>query len=321
MISIFKTPDFVFSHIYLKFFQEKNALIVVTFHGVFLDESEHDLNLVDPLLWITLDEFKQFIEYYLHNHYVFISPQDILNGLDTDKKYIMITFDDGYFNNYRVVPILQEYQIPATFFISTDYILNNKCFWWDVLYKQRTNSGIPVKKIRSEINQLKTKKTEDIETYLEKNFGKKAFRTSNDIDRPFTPSELKRFSKEKYVFLGNHTNNHAILTNYSSDEIKSQIQTAQNNIYDITGLTPIAISYPNGNHSPEILKITKKTGLKLGFTVEPKKNLHPINCKDTGCLHLNRFVYTNCIDIKKHCELIRSDITIYSFFGKKLGTS
>jgi len=312
IISLAKLPDIMFSKIYLRLHQEKNSLITFVFHGLFRSEKEITLNFVDPQTWLTIEHFHQFVEYYSDHGYKFVSPDDVLNGLNKDKKYIMITFDDGYYNNKYALPILKKYQIPAVFFPSANHIKNNKCFWWDVLYRERIKSGTSVGDRLSERNHLKSKTSEEIEQYLIETFGKKAFKPMSDIDRPFTTSELKDFSKEKYVFLGNHTNNHAILTNYSSNGIKSQIIDAQNAIHDITGITPTIISYPNGSYSDEIIKISKEIGIKLGLTADYRKNYLPIDYQVTNCMCLGRFDLSGSNNIIKQCELFRSDILLYA---------
>lgn len=47
---------------------------------------------------------------------------------------VAITFDDGYANNfYQAKPILEKYQVPATVFVTTDYLEQPREFWWDEL--------------------------------------------------------------------------------------------------------------------------------------------------------------------------------------------
>lgn len=47
---------------------------------------------------------------------------------------IAITFDDGYANNLsHARPILMQYGIPATVFITSGYVGENREFWWDAL--------------------------------------------------------------------------------------------------------------------------------------------------------------------------------------------
>ena len=41
----------------------------------------------------------------------------------------MLTFDDGYYNNHLALPVLEEFDVPALFFISTNHVKQQKCFW------------------------------------------------------------------------------------------------------------------------------------------------------------------------------------------------
>jgi peptidoglycan/xylan/chitin deacetylase (PgdA/CDA1 family) len=47
---------------------------------------------------------------------------------------VVVTFDDGYANNlYNAKPLLERYDIPATVFVITGYIGDEREFWWDEL--------------------------------------------------------------------------------------------------------------------------------------------------------------------------------------------
>ena len=47
---------------------------------------------------------------------------------------IAITFDDGFVDNFSVArPLLEQYKLPATFFITTGNLGQEKEFWWDEL--------------------------------------------------------------------------------------------------------------------------------------------------------------------------------------------
>jgi peptidoglycan/xylan/chitin deacetylase (PgdA/CDA1 family) len=70
---------------------------------------------------------------------------------------VMITFDDGYADNHRVVlPILRRAALPATFFIATKYPESGQLFWWDRISltvsrctRQRVALGYPAPLILS----------------------------------------------------------------------------------------------------------------------------------------------------------------------------
>ena len=47
---------------------------------------------------------------------------------------VAVTFDDGYADNLLYAkPILERFEVPATFFVSTDYLEQQREFWWDEL--------------------------------------------------------------------------------------------------------------------------------------------------------------------------------------------
>ena len=49
---------------------------------------------------------------------------------------VCITFDDGYSDNLvNAKPILEEFSLPATFFLTSGYLHGNNDFWWDALEK------------------------------------------------------------------------------------------------------------------------------------------------------------------------------------------
>ena len=50
------------------------------------------------------------------------------------KPFIILTFDDGYADNYLLAkPLLEKYGLPATFFITSKHLGQEKEFWWDEL--------------------------------------------------------------------------------------------------------------------------------------------------------------------------------------------
>ena len=61
--------------------------------------------------------------------------QRILNRSMLDR-CVVFTFDDGYIDNFtEAKPLLEKYQIPATFFVATQNCETQTRFWWDELQK------------------------------------------------------------------------------------------------------------------------------------------------------------------------------------------
>ncbi|GEM_PF-3802682 len=97
-------------------------VIHLAFHSVC---EVKDAGFGDP--WCTPDRLKAILEYLLaHNWHTMTCAEfadcDVV-GLDPDKKYATISFDDGYRDSITVAaPILVRYGVKATFFIITSVL-------------------------------------------------------------------------------------------------------------------------------------------------------------------------------------------------------
>ena len=77
-----RTADAVVVRGYLSLFRERNALITFLFHSLFRDEAEMARNLIDPIQKTTVAHFRSLIRYYRDHGYQFITPDQLLAGLD-----------------------------------------------------------------------------------------------------------------------------------------------------------------------------------------------------------------------------------------------
>ena len=85
--------------------------------------NDHDENA----LTIHTDQFEAETKYLADNGYHTITPAELIaawdEGTELPEKPVIITFDDGYVDNYRnAYPILQKYGLKGTIFIVSDYI-------------------------------------------------------------------------------------------------------------------------------------------------------------------------------------------------------
>jgi peptidoglycan/xylan/chitin deacetylase (PgdA/CDA1 family) len=110
----------------------KPALIVLTYHRI----AERDADLFyDPVISAAPQSFRMQIE-WLHNRMHILTLLELDNRIRTggpwNEPVAFITFDDGYRDNFdTAVPILNELNIPATFFIPTEFLQSPKLPWWD----------------------------------------------------------------------------------------------------------------------------------------------------------------------------------------------
>ena len=87
-------------------------------------------------LEVTPDWLEQKILEYKQKGYTFVSIDDIpsLNtkhfSLNT-KRFVCLTFDDGYSDNYTLAyPLLKRLGVPFTVYVTTGFIDNQRPRWW-----------------------------------------------------------------------------------------------------------------------------------------------------------------------------------------------
>lgn len=295
----------------LAFSGSEGVLLSFLFHGLFDDPVDRASETDEPQQGITVGMFECFVEYFHRHFYTFVSPNEVAHGLDSNGKYVLVTFDDGYFSNAKALPVLERHGIPAVLFVSTDHVKQGKAFWWDVVERESVKRRMPQKHVNQVHESLKRLRTPDAEAFVQAEFGPRSLRPLGDCDRPFTLPELQEIAKHPLISLGNHTSNHDVLTNYTAAEIRAQIESAQEMIRSIVGKAPDFIAYPNGEISNEILEAARSAGMRFGLSVNPGRNRLPIEPGSLAAMKLKRFALTGDVAIEPQCRVSRSMFSLY----------
>lgn len=120
----------------------KGQTLVFTFHRV-LPLAEFNACKFQRSLVVSDRSFEVFLR-YLCAHFDVITmsrfieernnPSDHHSRGRNTRPQALITFDDGWRDNYDVaLPLLTKYALPATVFLSTDYVESDLGFWWQTL--------------------------------------------------------------------------------------------------------------------------------------------------------------------------------------------
>ena len=137
-LSLSKIPNFLR-------FMTKEESYVLEFHGVSKKIYPHLPSAIQPYLSMT--DFIKIIN-WLESRFDFI---DFDTFQSNTKKGILLTFDDGYANNYNnIFSFLNEKNIPAIFFLSTDYVNNSKKLFKHDIRKLK-NFNISIENIEEEV--------------------------------------------------------------------------------------------------------------------------------------------------------------------------
>ena len=111
----------------------KNFYKIFLFHGVIKKNKYIVRNYTNK--HILEKNFINRIKFFKKNYNILSLEEiffNIKNKIPLPPNTCAITFDDGFENNYSVaIPILEKFEIPTTFYLSTDFINNNSMSWID----------------------------------------------------------------------------------------------------------------------------------------------------------------------------------------------
>src|SRR3989339_195349 len=108
----------------------RNKLIILNYHRIRPNDPHFSTAFDDGVYGVDANEFARQIK-WLKNNTRMMSEQDLLNqnndgvfiAPDTSAPCVVITFDDGYLDNYTLAyPILKYYEVPAILFVSTQMV-------------------------------------------------------------------------------------------------------------------------------------------------------------------------------------------------------
>lgn len=151
-------------------------LIIILLFLVFIAYNKNRKNFVLCLMYhsvdsekgkggIFVDEFKEHIK-WIKDKKTF--KMEELKGLDykLPKNSILITFDDGYKNNYTLAfPILKKYNMKATIFLNTKFIEKDEAYlnWAEI--REMYESGLVDFQLHTHSHQLTIKNIDVLAFY------------------------------------------------------------------------------------------------------------------------------------------------------------
>lgn len=235
---------------------------------------------------------------------------DIQNGkLKFSKPFHLITFDDGYEDNYTYAyPVLKELGIPFVIYVSVDLINDYQPIW---------NYPLIIERIVRKNDELKLSNGMHIvcRTIDEKN---RAFmelkswlfslpyetlhgefeRVLKDYltDEVFpsntlTWEQLKEIAKDPLCTIGSHTMSHCRLVMKDNDSLMHELHDSKRILSEKLGVEIEHLSYPYGwitDVSDEAIEVAKRVGYKTGL----RSFGGPVRRKDKDLFNVKRIMVT-----------------------------
>lgn len=217
-----------------------NEIPILVYHRIVpapLHQSRHGI-------WVTTQNFRKQMRFLFLSGFNTISLDMLVSAnkgiIQLPKKPIILTFDDGYQDNYLYAfPILKRYNFTATIFLVSKYIGGTN--QWDRIPQEETvhSPQSMVHSIEEPINLL-------------------------SID------EIREMVKYGITF-GAHTVTHSHLKQLSEEKALQEINQSKIEIEKIIGEEITSFCYPYGETNSTIKQIVIKAGFKCACACDTEQ--------------------------------------------------
>lgn len=297
----------------------KNKLLIVTYHGVY---EELDDN-VDLFTHLHVDVFRKHLG-FIESNYNVISLSDLINHLVENralpKKSVLITFDDGFRNNYEIAyPVLRELNFPAVIFLTTDFIGSERLLWFDELFlilRQLIRGGFVLNDVFSKFGvSVPSVTLETAYTIISSQFKKmpnpERIKGIAELNRLVNISadpiydhfkllsweQVQQMKSSGLIEFGVHTANHRILSSLSDDEFESELIASKGRMEEKLNCEVTSFCYPNGIRDVDFFDFHEKYlsagGYHCAFSTEEELNRTDCNRYRLGRLSIGSDITSN----------------------------
>ena len=207
-----------------------------------------------------------------------------------------LTFDDGWRDNYEIAfPILRKHGVPATVFLTTDFIGTNRAFWHtELMYLLLHGELVQLRRSRRDFDAYpaslrphlirlarltQAPSVEDADAFIEavkdtcdENFIDELMRDLAAVLRRRRPllTDRKFFldwdqvreMASAGIEIGSHGCSHRILTRLKADEVEDELIRAKVGIEQRIGQRVQHFAFPEGTASRELIERVAKAGYR-----------------------------------------------------------
>ena len=257
----------------------RSKVVLLTYHRV-LAERDVRARFVQPGMYVEAGVFERQMR-FLRDHFRLISLAELFErwrgeGLDAGRPYCVVTFDDGWLDNYvHAYPVLRRLGIPATIFLPTRFVGTDTWFWPDRLayvlqavHGREGGNGDTrwldhMEKVIASWKELSDERIEEEVAGLIASAGVSIPRERIVVNW----DEVAEMGRSGISF-GSHSTTHAILTHVSPDGLPREIDDSLAVIRERSGNDVPVFCYPNGSYSSAVVDRVKAAGYLGAVTTD-----------------------------------------------------
>jgi len=197
---------------------------------------------------------------YLKKKYNLIELKDLTYSIynktwaNMPKFPLLITFDDGYKCNYKLIKLFEKYKVKPTIYLCTKIVNSLRFFWFKIIDDENKEF-------------LKTISQNNREKILKEKFNFKKDDKGN-ISQRQSLSRNEIIKMIKYVNFESHSRYHAILPKCSNKESLEEIRKSRYDLKKLLNKEFNHFSFPNGDYTNREIKYLRKLGYLTSRTCD-----------------------------------------------------
>lgn len=282
----------------------RNKAVVLMYHRVLTPEQLRR-TASQPGLVVEDATFARHVE-LLKRHFTILSLEEfedrLLNNRPFDDASCLITFDDGWIDNYEnALPVLRANGVPAVVFLAVNFIGQRRLFTREALthllaraIEHCRSNPARTAAVRNALAPLELERALDIVDAAPLEKVKAMIESHKYASGPKFESavgalvlelgvleaelsELDTFidwaqvaeMRRSGVAFGGHGADHRVLTQVSPEVVRSEAQISFSTIETRLGAPARSFAYPGGGWSAAVVDTVKRSGYRVAFTIEP----------------------------------------------------
>jgi len=279
----------------------RNSLVMLAYHRVMPVEQPETYPFDLDLISATPTEFAWQME-YLAEHCRPVSLSRIIHHLETGEplpeRAVAVTFDDGFVDTYlHAFPVLTRLQVPATVFVTTDYVESGEPFWFELaaylmmhidpgaIRIDESGESLPfgatkaerrasVRRIHQILKVLPNARRANMIHDWSSRFAEGLDALISELSRPLNWRQIREMA-ERGVEFGSHTLSHPNLTRLADADLERELKASRQIVSEQIGRPVEVVGYPIGTaeaYDQRVMQAAANSGYRLGVTYVPGVN-------------------------------------------------
>jgi peptidoglycan/xylan/chitin deacetylase (PgdA/CDA1 family) len=280
-----------------------NDLRILAYHRVMTVPDQDAFDFDMELISASAESFRQQMQ-FVKERFRPMHMADVMARIDAGQPLppdaVVVTFDDGYDDNYQTAfPILRELGVPATFFISTGHIDNGSPFAYDwlvymILHTTATQLTLPELHLdqamptdRAARRELagqvlsKLKNHDDCEQLAVIRRLEHDWQMPRDAapahGRPMSWDNVREMDRAGMEF-GSHGKHHKMLSKLSPEELRIELHDSKATLERELGHAVSWLAYPVGGDrafNEQVIQASRDAGYRLACSYISGTNADP----------------------------------------------